>query len=206
MPRPTAPPAALASARAWLGLLSLDAESLAAAGVPAGSAQVMLEDLQAYLDANAQPLLAAIDAHNAASKQADSDARMLRAGKGPDEQTLAKNAAAAAAALANRTALLTGAVEAASAHLSDQQKTRLATIRLNADKEVPPAYKIVARPDHEWVELREALSAERQAAEKTLPLPHAAAEKLARLRAERTTADALANANNLLPALKQAIR
>lgn len=204
---PTSPrPQSAMTAGHWLGVLGMESDALAAAGVNAESAGLILEDLQAYMDENGQAFLDAIDARNAAMKLADSDTRMVRAGKAPEADVIARNANTLASATASRDAHWTAALTAASARLTDNQRAGLAAIRANPGREVPAAYRLAQRSDAQWVELREALTAERQAAERGEPAPAQTQAVLTAVRAEPATAAALANAANLGDALRQRLR
>jgi signal transduction histidine kinase len=198
--RPTTAP----TARAWLGLLGLEADALAASGVNGEAATVILADLQAYLDENGDALFASIDAHNAAKKQVDMDERMLRAAK--PEEGAAAHASTLAAAAADRNSRQAAALAAATAHLTDDQRTRLNTIRGNSGREVPAAYCLVSRTDAEWVALRDTLAGERQASDRGEQLPEAARTFLANIRADTTTATGLSNAASLIAGVRAAIQ
>lgn len=198
MPRP----AALATtARPWLGVLGLDVDALAAAGVNAEGTSVMLADLQEYLDENGEGFVAAIDAHNATLKQVDSDTRMIQAGKPPENNVVAANAAAFASALADRDARRAAAIDAASTHLPEGAKALLAAIRTNPGREVPAAYCVVSRTDAEWVALRDALIAERQAAERS-ESPNGEVTSLLSSVRTGATATALSNASTNIAAIR----
>lgn len=198
-------PAVPVAARGWLGVLGMDVDALAAAGVNTESASTVLADLQAYMNNNGEGLIASIDACNAAMKQADEDTRMIRTGRTPLENDTAAHANAFAAAIADRDARRAAAMDAAGTHLSDGQKALLSTIRANAGREVPAAYCVVPRTDAQWVELREALTAERQATERGESPAGSVSSFLATLRADETTAIALRNASMNTAAIRTAV-
>lgn len=197
----TRPASIATNARPWLGVLGLDVDALAAAGVNAEAASVMLADLQEHLDEHGEDFVASIDAHNAVLKQADSDTRMIQAGKRPADNVVTANAAAYASALADRDARRTAAINAASTRLPEGAKALLAVIRSNAGREVPPAYLTVSRTDAEWVAVRDALIAERQAAERGESLSGEVASFLSNVRTG-TTATALSNASTNTAAIR----
>lgn len=191
------------SARSWLGVLGMQADALAASGVSAEQVIVVLADLQGFMDEQGDAFLSAIDAYHLANKQVDGDTRMVRAGKSPEEALLNAHAATLQAAASERSARLTAAINAASTHLTEDQRLRLAAIRSNAGREVPPAYCVVERPDAQWVALREALTAERQATERGESPAGSVTSLLSTVRGEGPTATALANAASLGAAVRQ---
>ena len=194
------------NACALFGALGLDAHSLAAAGVSGENVGVMLEDLQAYLDENGAAFIGAVDAHHVAAKQSDSDERLIRAGKPPENEVLTAHAATLSSAASSRNSYQTAALDAALTHLTEDQRTRLATIRGNTSREVPAAYCLVTRTDAEWIALRTALAAERQATARSESPAGAVSSLLATVRAEGATATALSNTASLLAGVRTALQ
>jgi hypothetical protein len=194
------------NASQWIGVLGIDADALAAAGVSAEGAATVRDDLQGFMNDYGEPFIAAIHAHNAAIKQADADQRMIRAGKPPADDLLTLHGIALSTASTERSARQAAAMEAALTHLSEQQKNNLRIIRDNAGRDVPPAYCLTPRKDAQWVALRDALAAERQAAERGERLSGSAQELLVTIRAEPSTSVALNRTATNGAAVKQALR
>lgn len=179
------------SAAAWVGVLGLDAESLTAAGVSVGEASQLFGDLQAYFADSGALLLQAVDAHNAAQRVAVNDDRTIRAGKEIDGDLLAAHRQAAAAAQADRLTRVNSAFAAATARLPTEVVQRLTMIESNRSREVPAAYRLLSRTDAQWVQLRDALTAERQAAGRNEETPQEARGFLTDIRADPAVAAAL---------------
>ena len=157
--------------------VSLDPASVAAAGVSLNESVAMLTAAAASLEANAQSLAAADDAVGTARTNVDALERSIRAGQVQDTQAAvaALNTARGtlASAMTALEAVLATIIDAATASLSNAQKTPLATIRASAATwgELPSAYRVIASDDAALLALRGALAAKRIAldAQETVP-------------------------------------
>lgn len=101
----------------------------------------------------------------------------------------ARHRQAAAAAHTDRLTRVNSAF-AATARLPTEVVQRLTMIESNRSREVPAAYRLLSRTDAQWVQLRDALTAERQAAGRNEETPQEAAF-LTDIRADPAVAAAL---------------
>jgi hypothetical protein len=153
----TDPPAA----SLYLGVLGLQPDALAAAGVTAVQAGALKTYLQAYLNEHGGELNGLIDTWGYANRAADTATRNVRAGKG-DVETLTTRQGELATALANKQAGIDAAFAAATADLADGVKAALLKIKANRPRNVPAQYLVVDRTSSQWRQLRDALSQKKQ--------------------------------------------
>jgi hypothetical protein len=144
----------------------LDPRALAAAGVSSAQVSSVAAAVSAHL---AQSLSAISDADQAyAQARVEHDALDRKVGGGTASQEEITALAAARQALDSARALRASRLDAlhtaGATGLSFDQRSRLAMLRLNADKPAPIEFKVVERTEAEWVALRDALSNERSAA------------------------------------------
>ena len=170
----------------------LDAESLAAAGVPA---QSVLAALQASADVmNAAPSALAAADQGWAERRVAADAleRRVRSGLATEEEASALIDARTGLeiAAAARASILDGYFAAATAALSAAQRERLTQLRLNRSWDLPPEDLVASRSEAQWVALRDALSYERTSAELGESPSQAAQTLLQSVRAEAAVAAA----------------
>jgi hypothetical protein len=109
---------------------------------------------------------------------------------------------AAAAALG---AWLQGVFDAATSGLSPQVVNALVTIRNNRAWNVPVEYKLVSRSESQWIELREALAAQRIALRENRPVPDAAQAVIAQADSQSATIAAKDRLVQNLAAIKNAL-
>ena len=173
----------------------LDAEALTAAGVDASSIGGLVGDVTDHMAANPDSIAFADAAYFVARRAEDNLKRLVRSGLGSPEDTAAYQAAAKdlEATKAAREAAMMQYFNAAVAGLSTAQRDALATIRANRSWRLPPAYLAANRTQQEWVDLGDALTCERIAAEQGKTLDSGSAQLLSTCRSESGVADALFN-------------
>lgn len=178
--------------------VSLDPNSVAAAGVSLNEANAMLPAAAAALEACAQQLTAADEALGAARTNVDSLERSIRAGTAQDTQAAVASLQAARATLAGaivaRDAVLATVIDAAIVNLSSAQKASLTTIRASSSTwgELPPAYRVTASDEGALLALRGALAAKRIALRANEPVPDDATAVLAQWSQNPAVATAIA--------------
>lgn len=177
--------------------VSLDPGSIAAAGVSLNDSVEMLTAAAISLEEHVTALAAADDAVGASRASVDSLERSIRAGQVPDTHAAVASLDAARAAyssaIATRNAVLASIIEAATADLSNDQKSALATIRASSVSwsELPAAYRVIASDDASLFALRGALAAKRIAIATQEAIPEDAAEILGQWAQSQAIASAL---------------
>jgi hypothetical protein len=191
---PQAPPQGLAANLEVSALRAgLDPKVLAAAGVSAQATTSLVSAANTYLLEHPSQLSAADTAYADARRESDRLQRLIQSGQGSAEDVTAYQTqmAAFAAATTQRQAALDAIFNAATANLSQGQKTTLSTVRANrASWDSPPEYLTVNRSQTEWVQLRDALANERIAIDYPDTLDQALQAQLATWRASEAVAAA----------------
>lgn len=175
--------------------LSLDAPSLAAAGISAQSVPQVVGAMREQL-ATSSGLLNTLDIEIGQAQNAvDQLERRIRAGTDNegDLQTLASARTALATATSSRTTLLTTLTTAAVAGHNETARARLEAIRSSSAWELGTEYRVVARTEAEWVALRDALAHERWATSHNYELDPEPAALLAQVRNDQAVAAAISN-------------
>ena len=146
-------------ARVVLAKMSITPESVCVAGVSGEEVTALLQGAVETLDA----LAPSFEASQAAVVTARSELALLRSqgSSGGNESLLQQAEAALAAALASQSLLWQNAFEATVAHLSESQRSLLATMRSNARQNAPVEYRVVIRTNAEWAALQRALQGAR---------------------------------------------
>lgn len=167
------------SVRVVLEQVALRPETLAAAGASARDTQAVLDAASAYLMTHGQEL-------------AQLDAKIGADGKAADH----------ASAVARRLALLDQLFTDATSGLDPAVAERLRTLRQNDAWEVPVAMRMASRSEREWVQLREALAAQRIAEGRREPAPGGVTPAVLRARAELSTVEASTNLDRNLQSIR----
>jgi len=141
----------------YVGVVGVEADALAAAGLSAGQAVALMENLQAHLGGDGAQLQGVIDAWGEAYRDADLARRSVQSGKGEVATLTAANTALATAAGLKQTAI-SAAFTAAVDGLDETVIQRLSTIHANRAQNVPVQYLVVNRTAEQWRQLRDALS------------------------------------------------
>ncbi|HYD02209.1 MAG TPA: hypothetical protein VEB22_13360 [Phycisphaerales bacterium] len=147
----------------YLGVVGLEADAMAAAGVSAGQAEVVMENLQDHLGGDGSQLQTVIDTWGEAYRTADLARRAVQSSKGSVDALTAANSALTTAASAKQAAI-SAAFTAAVDGLDEAVVQRLATIHANRAQNVPAQYLVVNRTAEQWRQLRDALSHKNQRA------------------------------------------
>ncbi len=203
LPRPAMQPVARVE-RSDLELtlyrVGLKPEFLAAAGVSPQQVSGIVSRMRTHLGRAMPALNAAEAACNIEQHEVTQLRRIVRAGKGSDQQVqdLATAKSSLAESEVERDAQLDAAFAAAAEGLEAEQIATLATLRANGQRwHLPVEYLTVERSDAEWVALRNALANDRISRRlEREPDPEQQA-LLAQLGAHATVAAAMQGANNL---------
>jgi hypothetical protein len=219
---PHSPASAAAAARLPLPLLvpltpadfpstliraGLDAKALAAGGVSSGSVSSVLAAAATQMNSAPSDLSNADTAYASARMQVDQLTSQIQSGHGSQEDitNLATATANLATATSQRQAALDAIFNAATANLSNAQKTALATIRANrAAWDLPLEFLAVNRQQGEWVAVRDALANERIAVSLPDSLNANAQASLATWRSDPAVSAAKSSSDANLPAITTA--
>ena len=197
--RPTA-----AELEALLHRLGLDAEALAAAGVEPGRVDGIVRRL---VEAVAE------EDRSVGSndwRYADAGIRLAQAERdeaarrNPQERQAAEQRLAAR--IRQRDELMDRLFNQAARPLTAHQRAVLLAIRGNRQRNVPVEFLVVNRTEEQWLELRDALTAERQCRERGEILDVQTHALLARLRHAPAVSEARANLARLSESVEQAAR
>jgi len=186
----------------------LDAKALAAAGLSANTATVLAQATITHLAANPTALAAADTAYATARRESDRLKRRIESGTGSGEDVASYQTQSAAleAATAQRQAALDAIFNAATAGLTQSQRTTLSTIRANRVlSDAPVEFLTVNRTQVEWVQLRDDLANEHIAVKYSDTLDAHAQTQLATWRAVPAVASAKAGLDTNLAAVTSAI-
>lgn len=161
-PQPPAPPPPLptaAQAAVMLHAAGLTPDTLAAAGVIASQTTTALQRIRDQLPHLASQFDAAHNAYSAASIEHDRLERLVRSGKGTEQDVAALQTARThlRAATARRDTAMQAFVQ--TADLGAEVSARLALMHDPRGDGIPMHYRAAARPDAEWIALRHALAA-----------------------------------------------
>ncbi|MCH8823066.1 MAG: hypothetical protein IH984_06110 [Planctomycetes bacterium] len=141
----------------------LGPEALTATGLSSANAVTVVGDLITYMTTNPGVLDSADASYSSAKSTTDQLKRTIQSGLATTQDLTAF--ASAKANLASCTIACDGVIDdfftAATADLSQAQKTALSTIRGNAYWDRPTEFLTVAHTEEQWVELRNALAHER---------------------------------------------
>ncbi|MEE8153796.1 MAG: hypothetical protein V3T53_02425 [Phycisphaerales bacterium] len=142
-------------------------EALAAAGLSAGGATMVVSNLRNFMIANPAALDVADTAFASAKQSVDELKRLIQSGQGAAEDVTAYNTAKTQLSLAKaqRQNVLDDFFTAATASLGQAQKDTLTAVRGNSDWDRPTEFLVLNHTDADWVELRECLANERIAAD-----------------------------------------
>lgn len=186
----------------------IDSTTLAASGLSANSARACVQAGVSYLLAHSSALRDADAAVGNAQKECDRLLRTIQAGKASenDAATYQTQLAAVATATSLRQTVLDAIFDAASAGLSNQQKTLLTSIRSNrTHTDIPVEFRTVERSKADWLQLREDLANERISAKRGEE-PYAAGQaRLATCRADQTVAAAKTAVNTNLASITTSV-
>jgi len=183
------------TAETMLHRLGLEPDRLAAVGIDGGGAETVVNDLAGELSTNLAEIQLAQTTYAMARSNRDALQDAVREGDNSDETLTALQAAETELADA-RTTLdqhLDGLFDAATDSLTSLQRGDLQTIHANTPHRGPVAFKVVERSESSWLDIREALAAERYADETGEPMPDGAAAFLASIRGESNVASAQAS-------------
>jgi hypothetical protein len=161
-PEPT--PAQLATALVRAGL---DPEALAAVGVSPSVINTVVGDVAEHMTDNPGSLELADTAYAAARQERDQLKRVIQSGRATQDQVDAYPSAQGQFALARaqRQSALDDIFAASTATLSQSQRNMLASIRGNADWDLPLEFLVLDRSEADWVQLRDCLANERVSAQ-----------------------------------------
>jgi len=193
-----------AELEALLHRLGLDAEALAAAGVEPGRVDRIIKRLVEAL-AEEDRSVGSID-----WRFADAGIRLAQAERDEAARHNPQDRQAAEQRLAARTRqrdeLIDRLFTRAARPLSPDQQGMLATIRSNRQWNVPIEFLVVDRSEEQWLELRNALTAERQCRERGEILDVPTHALLARLRHAPAASKARGNLARLGGSVEQAVQ
>ena len=160
---PTHAPGPATELRVALLRAGLGAEALAAAGLSAQETSAVTSAFSSAMASQPGALAHADDAFAAARAARDSLQRKVRSGLATEQEIadLASAKSAFSSAESARDHLIDGLFEDATAGLANAKVALLATIRSNAEHELPVEFLVKTRSESEWVALRNALSNER---------------------------------------------
>ncbi len=157
---PTGPELAVAMARA-----GLTPEALAAVGVASNDIDDVVADARTEYDGATHASLTTLDTDIRTARAAHRElARDIRSGQSDDTAGLATLASDLATYEGQRDTILADLYEAATADLTNDQKTLLASFKANEDCTAPIALKWKSRTDADWVAIRTGLAHERMVA------------------------------------------
>lgn len=181
--------------------MGIEPEGLAAAGISGAGLQTALAAEQDALE-GALTTLASRDAAYAEAKNTVDALRrkVIRGQASPEEiQQLATARTALAAATSARDTLLDGLVADLVGNAADSVATRLQQIRANRRwRGIPAAYRVEARTERQWIEIRNALAAKRTHEEIGDGVPQEVTAFISNLDSENDVSTAKANlASNL---------
>ncbi|HKX45637.1 MAG TPA: hypothetical protein VJP77_02970 [Planctomycetota bacterium] len=194
------------AAAAQLHRIAIHPESLCAVGLTPAQAASVIEAGAAHFEQYAE-LCQGADADYAAARVArDELQRTVRSGLASQQEVadLADAKVAMASAEAERAAAFDAAFDAATLGLDGEVKALLATIRANESWRLPVAYLVADRSQADWVTLRDALVAERLAAEEQTATPEPYASFLATTESNADVAAALTGLETHLAELQAA--
>ena len=148
--------------RAALIRAGLGAEALAAAGLTSQQASTLVGLGESLLAGEPTRVSAADAAYSSARVTKDTLERKIQSGLATQEEvtSYASATSALASAEADRVAALASLFDAATASLSQGQRTTLTAIHTNRERGLSVQYLTVTRTDAEWLALRNALSNE----------------------------------------------
>jgi len=176
--------------------VSLDPESLTAAGLSPTEADEIVGEVQTHMTATPGALDAA-DAGCASSKIAYNDMlRTIRAGIASEQEvgSLPGLASDLATDESTRDAMLNDIFETTIAlEFTNPQQTALENIRANRHWKLPVEYLVVNRSEQEWVDLRDALAHERICEETGEEVDPEIAAFLAQVRSDAAVSGAMAS-------------
>jgi hypothetical protein len=186
---PPTPPADFPSTLIRAGL---DPKALAAAGVSSGSISSVLALAATQMNSAPTALSSADDALATARTEVDQLTTKIQSGHGTQDDitALATANSSLATATSQRQAALDAIFNAATASLSDGQKSALSTIRGNRSWDLPLEFLTVNREQSEWVAVRDALANERIAVSLPDSLNQTAQSSLATWRADSSVSAA----------------
>jgi len=158
-----------------LAIAGLDAKSLAAAGVEPAAVEDIVTAVRDHL--NEHPFSQTHAAFTSALAEVERLTGAVQSGGGEQSATALTTARATLeTASAAHSAAVAGITSAASAHLSEAQRTAIANFRANRELDIPAKYLTAARSESEWLALRGALASVRiSTARNESPNPQAAA-------------------------------
>ncbi|MBY0311078.1 MAG: hypothetical protein K2W85_03320 [Phycisphaerales bacterium] len=194
-PPPTDAPITSAELRVTLYRAGLDPAALTAVGCSAQQLQLLLNSASSRVSSDLAALRAA-DAQLASARTSrDQLFRKVQSGIGTEQDAAALRAAQLT--LSTAQAQQAGAFEAVrtaalAQSLTTEQIALLATVRANAQWDVPVQYRTVQRTEAEWVGLRDALAAVAIAAREGRAAPGAAAQIVNAANADTPVANATA--------------
>ena len=141
----------------------IDAKALAASGVSGQSVAGVTQAASAHIALHADALANADAAYATARRESDRLLRLIQSGKATQEDVYAyaTHKAALDTATAQRESVLTAIFNAATANLTEQNRTVLTKIRANKHWSLPTEFLTVDRTEQEWVNVRSALANER---------------------------------------------
>ena len=139
---------------------------MAAAGLSSGNVTSLVTGVKSYM-ANNPTAMSDADASFATAKtNADRLERLVKSGLGSqgDVNSCATAQQTLATATTARQAILDGLFTTSIQNLSEAQRTALTNIRANASWKLSPEYLVTNRSEASWVQLRDALSTKKIAA------------------------------------------
>ena len=162
--------------------------ALAAAGVQASKMTDIVEDVEAYLDANSTTLSSADADYVAAKKEVDRLRRLVRSGSAgaQDISDLATAKQDQSAATSDRDSALDALFAAGTANLTAGAVSTLSTIRTNRGWSLPIEFLAKERGEQAWIDLRDALINEKVNQQEGIAVETGCAQLLL---AERADAD-----------------
>lgn len=179
----------------------LGPEPLTAAGFEAADVETALTDVWSHIVQHENDLENADNALRTASETYHELLRLMQTRQATEQQEAEFTAAEAAYenALAQRQAALDAIFDAAVADFDQSPEAQLlSTIRSNQPWRTPWEFLVVDRQERVWVDLREALAAERYALKYEVEIDPAAAALLAQERQNPLVAAAITNLNENL--------
>jgi hypothetical protein len=181
--------------QATLHRVSLKTKHLAAAGLSGLQVATLFENAETFLQENSVALEMTDSTASTAHENVLQLRQLIVSGKATQEDVNSLNSAATS--LQNkesaRDQILQGLFEAATEDLSAQVQTTLTTIRANADWELPVEFLTVNRTEAQWIQLRDALAAERISQKRNYELESDVSAFLAEARSNPSVSTAAAN-------------
>jgi hypothetical protein len=201
-----APPPLPADFPATLIRAGLDPKALAAGGVSSQSISSVLSAAATQINSAPTALSNADDAYATARTQVDHLTSVIQSGHGTQDDIAALATAKSnlATAASQRQAAVDAIFNAATANLTNGQKTALSKIRSNRSWDLPLEFVVVDRQQAEWVSVRDALANERIAVTLSGTLNEAAQSQLATWRADSSVAAAKVGLDSNLSAITTA--